>query len=46
MKYFIPFYFILPLVKGEFDDAPLITINLMGTLILLLYIILFLTNYK
>ncbi len=46
MKYLIPFYFLFPLAKGEFKDAPLLLINLMGTLILLLYIVLLLTNYK
>lgn len=46
MKYLIPFYFLFPLAKGRFDEAPLLLINLIGTLIILLYIILFITNYK
>ena len=46
MKYFIPFYFLLPLAKGDFKEAHLVLINLMGTLILLLYVVIILTNYN
>lgn len=44
MKYFIPFYFILPLVKGEFDDVPLLLANIWGSFVILLYGIVILIN--
>lgn len=44
MKYFIPFYFILPLVKREFKNAPLLLVNIWGSFVILLYGIAILTN--